>query len=193
MEDASPADDVQNAPMIGLRIRERRKKAALTLKQVAEAAKISTGYLSLIERDKALPTLTTLDRIARALGTNLEFFVAAPQPVDCLTRGDERSRFFVGTNLLGYERISAQFPGSELTSYVLTAAPGYASDIVSHTGEEHVFMLSGEMELNLDGEVLVLRAHDSVHYSSGRPHGWSNPNDTPAQILWTGTHDIFSR
>ncbi|MEO0701777.1 MAG: cupin domain-containing protein [Pseudomonadota bacterium] len=179
-------------PQIGRRIRTRRQKAQMTLQAVAEVAEISTGYLSLIERDKAVPTLTTLDRIARALGTGLEQFVVRPGPVDCMTRSDTRPRFYLGSDLLGYERVSAQFPGAELSSYVLTVAPGYHSEKVVHAGEEHIYVLSGQMRLWLDDGTFNLATGDSVHYTSERSHGWANPFDEPAQVLWTGTHDIFS-
>lgn len=184
--------DAPVTPKMGHRIRSRRQKEQMTLQAVAAVAEISTGYLSLIERDKAVPTLTTLDRIARALGTGLEQFVARPGPVDCMTRAKGRPRFYLGSDLLGYERVSAQFPGAELSSYVLTVAPGYVSDKVVHAGEEQIFVLSGQMRLWLDDGTFKLTSGDSVHYTSERPHGWENPFDVPAQVLWTGTHDIFS-
>lgn len=180
------------APKMGRRIRTRRQKEQMTLQAVADAAEISTGYLSLIERDKAVPTLTTLDRIARALGAGLEQFVARPEPVDCMTRSQTRPRFYLGSDLVGYERVSAQFPGAELSSYVLTAAPGYHSEQVVHAGEEHIYILSGRMRLWLDDGTFDLEQGDSVHYTSERSHGWANPFAQPAQVLWTGTHDIFA-
>ncbi|PWJ10049.1 helix-turn-helix domain-containing protein [Jannaschia seohaensis] len=180
-------------PRMGRRIRTRRQKERMTLQAVADVARISPGYLSLIERDKAVPTLTTLDRIARAIGTGLDELVSRPGPVDCMTRAETRPRFFLGSDLLGYERVSAQFPGAELSSYVLTAAPGYASETVMHDGEEQVFVLAGRMRLTLDGAEFDLGQGDSVHYTSERPHAWANPFPEPAQVLWTGTDDIFAR
>lgn len=180
------------APKMGHRIRTRRQKAQMTLQAVAHVAGISTGYLSLIERDKALPTLTTLDRIARALGTGLDHFVARPQPVDCVTRAASRVRSYLGSDQIGYERVSAQFPGAELSSYILTVAPGYESERVVHVGEEHVFILAGAMHLWLEDERIDLTEGDSVHYASERSHGWANPGNVSAKVLWTGTHDIFA-
>lgn len=180
-------------PQMGHRIRNRRQKAQMTLQAVAHAAEISTGYLSLIERDKAVPTLTTLDRIARALGTGLDQFVARPQPVDCVTRATTRPRFHLGSDQIGYERASAQFPGAELSSYIITLAAGYKSERVIHAGEEHVFVLSGKVQLWLEDERLDLTEGDSVHYASERSHGWANPGSAQARVLWTGTHDIFTQ
>lgn len=193
MQDTNSLQDTASeAFRIGPPMRASRQKAGMTLQDVARSAGVSIGYLSLIERDQATPTLTTLDRIAQALGVGLERFVVRPEPVECVTRAAERQRFHVGSDLLGYERVSAQFPGSELSSYVLTIAPGYHSETVDHAGEEHVYMLSGSMEVRLDGKLLTLTSGDSVHYPSTQPHAWANPQETVAQVLWTGTHDIFT-
>ena len=191
-DDSSQLNTAPETLRIGPPMRASRQKAGMTLQDVAHLAGVSIGYLSLIERDQATPTLTTLDRIAKALGVGLERFVVRPQPVECVTRAAERQRFHVGSDLLGYERVSAQFPGSDLSSYVLTIAPGYHSETVDHAGEEHVYVLSGDLEVRLDGKLLSLAAGDSVHYPSTQPHAWSNPHEAVAQVLWTGTHDIFT-
>nr|WP_254694984.1 XRE family transcriptional regulator [Antarctobacter heliothermus] len=172
-------------------IRARRQKLDLTLQEVSEAAGISTGYLSLIERDKSTPTLTTLSRIAAALGVGIEHFVGKPQPADCITRAGNRPQFLMGSAQVRYERLGAVFPGSELSCFILDIDPGYVSDEVSHPGEETFYILSGQLQLTLDGERMALNAGDSAHYDSTRLHGWSNPYEDPARVLWTGTIDLF--
>jgi transcriptional regulator with XRE-family HTH domain len=186
-------DDITeaNGLQIGKTIRGRRQKLGLTLQDVADAAGISIGYLSLIERDKAVPTLTTLSAIARALGVAMEFLIARPQPITCISRAKDRPQFVVGTAQLRYERLGATFPGSELSSFIMTLEPGYKSEIVTHAGEETVFVLSGALDLTLESEDLKLTEGDSAHYDAGRPHGWANPTKNAVRVLWTGTIDLF--
>lgn len=176
---------------VGGVIRARRQKLDMTLQEVSEAAGISTGYLSLIERDKSTPTLTTLSRIAAALGVGVEHFVGKPQPAECITRAGHRPQFLMGSAQVRYERLGAVFPGSDLSCFVLDIDTGYVSDEVSHPGEETFYILSGQLDMTLDGERLTLNAGDSAHYDSNRVHGWSNPYDAPARVLWTGTIDLF--
>ncbi|WP_305968964.1 MULTISPECIES: helix-turn-helix domain-containing protein [unclassified Mameliella] len=176
---------------IGNMIRARRQKLDLTLQEVSEAAGISTGYLSLIERDKATPTLTTLSRIAAALGVGIDAFVGKPQPADCITRAGERPQFLLGSTLVRYERLGAVFPGSELSCFVMTIDPGYRSESTGHGGEETFYVLSGRLEFTLDGLRMELSAGDSAHYDSTRDHAWANPYEETAQVLWTGTIDLF--
>lgn len=185
------ASAIKKQMAIGTRLRSRRQKLNLTLVHVAQSAGISTGYLSLIEREKSTPSLTTLRRIGVALGVQLDYFVAMPDPVECITRADQRARYQYSEARLQYERLGASFPGSEFTCFIVTIAPGYESDATSHEGEESIYVLSGTLILGLDGQKLSLGAGDSAHFDSSRPHFWANHGSSPVQIHWTGTVDLF--
>ena len=64
---------------IGHAIQLARSKRKLSQTQLAERAKISVSYLSLLERSKRDPPLSTLKRVAGALGMPIEilFFLGA--------------------------------------------------------------------------------------------------------------------
>ncbi|MBS1301503.1 cupin domain-containing protein [Loktanella sp. SALINAS62] len=176
---------------MGETIRARRKKLKLTLQEVADDAGVSIGYVSLIERDKSIPTLTTLASIAKALGVGIEFFISRPTPNECVSHAKDRQQFLMGTTQVRYERLGASFAGHELTSFIMVLEPGYTSEIVTHSGEEVVFILTGALELTIDGNKMVLAEGDSAHYDAARPHGWSNMSDKTVRLLWTGTIDLF--
>lgn len=65
--------------MIGKRLRESRKAAKLTQEKVAEAADITTVYLSKIENGKVTPTLDTLGAVCAAVNADLGFIVSGCQ------------------------------------------------------------------------------------------------------------------
>ena len=180
-------------PRLGHAIRKRRKQLQMTLQALSDASGVSIGYLSQVERDNATPTLGTLAQIAAALGVALEYFIAAPKPSDGLTRAGQRPRFALPNSALGYETLVAGFPGAELSSYVLTVPPGYASETVSHEGEELIFVLEGEIDQVLDGQSFRMGPGDSLHYSGRTPHSWANPTDAIARLLWTGTLEVLAR
>lgn len=183
----SPADSDPPAPEIGPLMRRRRKAIGLTLRAAAEAAKLSTGYLSQVETGKAVPTLGTLAQIAQALGVGLDYFVTQSRPVDALSRADSRTRFSVPGSPVEYEAISADYPGSNLLSYILHIPPGYVSETASHEGEEIIVILEGQIEQTLGGAVMRMGTGDSLHYDGATPHSWINPGPGPARVLWTGT------
>ena len=187
----SPISTEPNTTPMGAMIRARRRQLNMTLHEVCQSAEISGGYLSQIERDFAVPTITTLSRISSALGVGLDFFIARPKPTDCVTRSDRRQRFALGGSEILYERLGAEFAGHELSSFIMTIPPGYRSERVTHDGEETFFVIKGCLDLALDDDEITLEAGDSAHYKASRVHGWSNPGPEPAQVLWTGTIDLF--
>jgi transcriptional regulator with XRE-family HTH domain len=60
---------------IGHHVRRLRMEQKLTLHQLAEMTSLSAPYLSQIENDKASPSITSLQQIARALKARIvDFF-----------------------------------------------------------------------------------------------------------------------
>jgi transcriptional regulator with XRE-family HTH domain len=185
------AEVEQGHPRVGALIRARRRQQQMTLMDLGAVADVSVGYLSQVERDHATPSLGTLAQIARALGVSVEYFVAAPAPHNALTRAGERNRFSIDGSSIVYERLGADFPGNQLSSFVMLVPPGYRSETVAHEGEEILYVLEGSITQRLDGEEMVMNAGDSLHFRGNRPHSWSNHTDQPARLLWTGTLALF--
>ena len=60
---------------IGKKIRQLRLQNDLTLEDLASRSELTKGFLSQVERDLTSPSISTLEDILEALGTNLsEFF-----------------------------------------------------------------------------------------------------------------------
>lgn len=178
-------------PKVGALIRARRRQLGMTLQELCDAAGISVGYLSQVERDHATPSLGTLAQIARSLDVAVDYFIATPSMEDGLTRAADRNRFSVDGSSIVYERIAADFTGNVLSSFVLNVPPGYRSETVSHEGEEILYILEGSITQRLEDEEMVLSAGDSLHFRGNRPHSWSNDTDKFARMLWTGTLPMF--
>ncbi|TKT76140.1 XRE family transcriptional regulator [Aquamicrobium sp. LC103] len=187
----SARSEQEGHPKVGALIRARRKQQRLTLQELGGAAEVSVGYLSQVERDQATPSLGTLAQIARALGVGVDYFIAAPSAEDAHTRSDERKRFSIDGSSIVYERLSAEFPGNMLSSFIMTVPPGYRSETVSHEGEEILFVLEGAITQVLDGHEMVMTAGDSLHFRGNQPHSWSNHTNESAKLLWTGSLVLF--
>jgi transcriptional regulator with XRE-family HTH domain len=63
--------------MMGERVKYLRKIRGLTQQQLAEMTQLSQSYISAIEQGDKIPTLYTLDEIARVLGVESVELVAA--------------------------------------------------------------------------------------------------------------------
>ena len=178
-------------PKVGALIRARRRQLHMTLEEICQAAGISKGYLSQVERDQATPSLGTLAQIARSLDVGMDYFIATPSVEDSLTRAEERPKFSVDGSSILYERIAADFAGNILSSFVMNIPAGYRSETVSHEGEEILYVLEGTIRQKLDDEDIEMKAGDSLHFRGNRPHAWWNDSGKPARLLWTGTLPLF--
>lgn len=179
------------AAKVGALIRARRHSLRMTLQTLGTQSGVSVGYLSQVERDQASPSLSTLASIARALGVGVDYFIATPSAQDALTRTGERMRFSVNDSLISYERLHAEFPGNLLSSFLITIAPGYRSEVANHEGEEIVYVLDGRLTLRIEDEEAVVGPGDSLHFRGNRSHCWSNDTEDPVRLLWSGTLTMF--
>jgi transcriptional regulator with XRE-family HTH domain len=182
---------VQGQPQVGPLIRARRRQLHLTLQQLADAAGISVGYVSQVERDLATPSLGTLANIARSLDVGVDYFIATPDVGSALSRARDRQSFSVAGSSVIYERIGTDFAGNQLSAFLLTLPPGYRSETVAHEGEEIFYVLEGRLAMRVENEETELEAGDGFHFRGNRPHTWWNTGGVPAKLLWTGTIALF--
>ena len=176
---------------VGERIRTLRRDKGMTLQQVAEAAGLTAGFLSQMERNLTGVTLSSLVSVAKALGVPLREIVVQPPQVDPDTHEGKRQDFSVENVSLHYERLSASFPGSRLNALKIRVPAGYASGFESHEGEELLFVLSGGIDYTVDRKTYQLAAGDSMHIDSHRPHQIANGGEAAAEILWASTLPVF--
>lgn len=178
-------------PQVGALIRARRRQLHMTLQALADAAGISVGYVSQVERDLATPSLGTLAQIARSLDVGVDYFIATPDAGEALSRAGERTSFSVSGSSILYERIGADFAGNVLSSFILTIPPGYRSETVSHEGEEIIYLLEGNLTVRVEPDEVRLGPGDGFHFRGNRPHTWWNDTEQPVRLLWTGTVPMF--
>ena len=164
----------------------------MTLRDVADEASLSVGFISQIERGIATPSLTSLVEIARALGLDPGALLGLPSSNGATIPHDDRQTFAVSESGPDYERISTGDGSMALNGLVTHFPPGYMSaETTRHEGEELFYVLSGELELELNGERSRLKPGDAAHYSSALPHQMRNPTNRPTSILWVGTINLF--
>ncbi|SDG68968.1 helix-turn-helix domain-containing protein [Pelagibacterium luteolum] len=191
MNRAETAGTTLQAAKVGALIRARRHSLRMTLQTLGDSSGVSIGYLSQVERDQASPSLSTLAAIARALEVGVDYFIAAPSTQDALTRAGERMRFSVNDSPIAYERLHSDFPGSVLSAFLITIAPGYRSETANHEGEEIIYVLEGDLTLHIEDEMTVVSQGDSLHFRGNRSHSWSNETDSDVRLMWSGTLTMF--
>ena len=177
------------------RLRFARTAKRMRLSDLAAASGCSESLISKIENGKATPSLNTLHRLARGLGTTIAGLLsdgAATSGV--VVRQGQRTvltRLANGAALDGVEtELLIPFGAkSVLQATLFRVQPGARSDgmMRQHEGDEVGYVIAGEIELKVAGETYALRTGDAFFFPSMRPHGVANPGNSVATIIWINT------
>ncbi len=178
---------------LGHQIRDLRRAKGVTLAELAARIDRSVGWLSQIERGLSEVTISALHQIAEALEVTVSWFFAhgAPASEDevglVVRRGHRRTLDFQGSGV-HEEMLSPSLNGS-LLLVETTFAPGASTGDRDRErrGEEAGVVLSGTIELSIDGKRLRLEAGDSFAFTRRGPHRCHNPGKVPAVVLWVLT------
>lgn len=175
---------------IGARLRQLRKGAGLSLRDLAARAEMSASFLSLVERGESSLSLTSLFGIARALGVDPAEVIGgsstAPQPRAeyGLWRDAERGEpTIVGER--EYHTFSADIADARADPIFVRVHPTtVATPTLGHDGEEVAVIVSGTLSFRIRDDVIDLSAGDSIHFSSRVPHTIFNRTDQVAEAIW---------
>lgn len=176
---------------VGGQIRELRKIKKLTLIQLAQAAGISVGYLSQIERNQSKLPIGVLKKLSDALGVHMNWFFngnlqATADERDIIVRKAHRRRLtFTGLGI-AEELLSPNLAGP-LELLLSTIEPGADSGEYSHDGNEAGILIAGRLDLWVDGKRFELEEGDSFSFSSTSQHRCANPGTVPAKVVWVIT------
>lgn len=174
---------------IGPKVRALRKQAGLSLQQLGEVANVSAAAIHKIEQSGMVPTITTLLKVANALGRPVAYFVdeeeVASDPTVHTPTGTRRPIYTSHTGI-DLAAISGAYGTFFLAGALATVAPGASSGerMLEHPGEELVHVLSGRLEFVVNGRTFLLGPADSLHFRTVQEHSWHNPGTTPATALW---------
>lgn len=192
----APVKDGAVVAAIGSAMRSLRKQQGLSLRDVSEMTGFSISFLSLVERGKSSLALTSLQKCARALGTDAShFFTIARDGHDpgaahvCRQPGDVE--ISTGGERVYHPLGSRAFHRALEPILVTTAPSGVIEPVFAHEGEEFAYVLSGELVFIVGGAEHRLAAGDSIHYQSTVPHSFYNDTDQPAESLWVLTPRLF--
>jgi transcriptional regulator with XRE-family HTH domain len=179
---------------VGERIKHFRESAGMSLEDLSERTGLSTAELKEIEQDMISPALGVLTKICGGLGVRLgHFFQQGPRKVFSLVRSDdqeEATRFASksGTDH-GYEYRSL---GSEkrqrtMDPFLVIIEPPSGQvepeSPMTHDGEEFLYLLEGQIEVQLQGQDFTLNPGDSIYYDATVPHRVIQVGDLPAKVL----------
>jgi len=170
---------------VGSRLRSLREERKISIRGLARKSGLSANALSMIERGKTSPSVSTLYKLADALGIPITSFFGEEvekNPVVFL-KADERTRvpFQRGT----WEGLGGENFVGRVEPFVLTLESGANSGThtMIHTGHEFVFCLRGQLEYQIEDQFYILDPGDSLIFSARLRHRWRNVGSTVTNAI----------
>ncbi len=176
---------------IGSLLKARRLTQELTLQELADRSELSAAFLSQAERGKATPSIVSLINIAKALETDIHYFITPPAPTSLVRRADNPQYIDIDSPVV-YKRLDAEIRNQQMNALIMEIPPGTALPVVHREeGEDFFYVLQGEVEQSIGDKVFTLRQGDSAHHNTQVDHDVVNKSKRIAKLLWVGTPVLF--
>ena len=184
-----------NINIVGSKIRGLRETKQLSIEEIAERSGLSAEQIISIENDENLPSLGPLIKIARALGVRLGTFMDdndALGPVICRAEEREQKSSISFSNdatdarkHMEYHPLAQQKAGRHMEPFIIDINPteNQEFNLSAHEGEEFIYVMAGEVEIDYGKEKYTLAMGDSIFYDSIVEHHVHGVAGKSAKIL----------
>ena len=169
---------------IGERLRELRETRNISIRALASRSGLSANALSMIERNKASPSVSTLYKLSDALGISItSFFGNVERKQVVFLKADARTRVSFTRGI--FEGLGGEQFVGRVEPFILTLENSANSGprSMTHTGHEFVFCIRGELEYQVERQLFHLEPGDSLLFAAHLKHKWRNPGKNVATAI----------
>jgi transcriptional regulator with XRE-family HTH domain len=177
---------------LGYRLRARRQELGLSLRELAERVGLTASFLSQIERDLASPSIESLRKISDALEVPIFHFLVEPDVKSPVVRRDERARLKLSGSNLTYQLMTPDL-NRKMEVFLAEKEPGEEKITIPlrQETEEFIYVLQGQLEIELGEEVYLLGPGDSAYFDGSRLRRLTACGDTTLRFISVITPPIF--
>ena len=170
---------------IGERMKSLRLSKNMTIKKLSAKTGLSVGFISNVERDVNSPTISSLQKICRALDTDIgDFFTNINNSGIVLHR---RHRQLLQTDAQGKFKVEIfSLPHKKLQPSCIDILPGgqYGDSTMCHEDEEICLILEGGVRFVAGDNEYMLEEGDCIYVESLVPHCLFNEGQVMARTFW---------
>ncbi len=178
--------------MVGTKITNIRTSKEIDIKTLAERSGLSENQIESIEKNEIIPSLCPLIKIARALGVRIGTFMDDDDNIGpVVSRKGEVSKGLSFSNnedncrtAMNYLTLAGNKSGRHMEPFIIEIESGDQGHKLSqHEGEEFIYVLEGDIEVEYGMKKYELKQGDSIYYDSIIEHHVHTLGDTNAKIL----------
>lgn len=162
---------------VGIRLHKLREERGMSIRELARQSGLSANAISLIERGRTSPSVSTLYLLSEAMEIPItSFFETIERNREIVFRkGTERTRVAFSRGV--WEGLGGEMFKGRVQPFALTLETGANSgpSSIVHSGHEFVVCLRGQLEYQVENEIYLLEAGDSLLFQAYLEHRWRNP------------------
>ncbi|MBK7316261.1 helix-turn-helix domain-containing protein [Candidatus Villigracilis affinis] len=174
-----------NSVDVASSLRELREARGISMRTLATKSGLSANALSMIERGKTSPSVSTLYKLADALGVSITAFFGAETEKKQVVflKQDERSRMSFTRGL--FEALGGEKFVGRVEPFMLTLESGASSGphSIVHSGHEFIFVFADIWITRWRKRFFTWVRGDSLLFASKLQHKWKNPSNTVTNAL----------
>ncbi|MGC8627851.1 MAG: helix-turn-helix domain-containing protein [Acidimicrobiales bacterium] len=183
---ASSAAPLALARAVGKRARAMRQEHRLTLDELSARSGVSRRMIALVEAGEANPSLGTLDKLARALGTDFASLVVARPVAPLVPEASQDVTPVWEDNLGSSARLLVSHRGAatvELWQWELAPGARYQGEADPPGSEEMILVSSGRLVVEIGEERLALGLGGYLRLPTQHPYAYLNPGRSMARFV----------
>jgi transcriptional regulator with XRE-family HTH domain len=165
----------------------------LSQRALAEKAGVTFSTISLIERDQVSPSVGSLRKILNSMSVSLAEFFAGETPREALYFYKKSVLTDLGSGGISLKLIGEAYRDRNMSilQEVYPKAADTGEDMLQHDGEEGGVVISGEIEITVNGVIEVLTKGDAYYFDSTLPHRFRNVGKDEAEVISASTPPSF--
>jgi transcriptional regulator with XRE-family HTH domain len=160
---------------IGKRIKKLRTQQKRTLQDIADECGFTKSLLSKIENEAVVPSISTLVKIAGALGVNVSILMeeeSRNRRVYTISREIAEEKQVKTNQGYSFYAFAIEQMDKKIQPMLISGKKGEIIEhSLSHEGEEFIYMLEGEMKFRVGNVEYILGPGDSLYFDSFEKHG----------------------
>jgi transcriptional regulator with XRE-family HTH domain len=176
------AKKVVNERSFGAKMKQLRQARKMSFEELAGKTGFSHRYLKEIEEGDAIPPVSAVIQIAKALSIDSGSFLSAEDEASKKRRSES---FFKRTQAYAYKTLTPEAEQRHMKAFLVTIDPKQDHRMVQyrHDGEEFVYVLKGDVEVMVGEHQSFLKKGETLHFDSGITHKLRNLSDREAKLL----------
>ncbi|MCI5997278.1 MAG: helix-turn-helix domain-containing protein [Peptoniphilaceae bacterium] len=171
---------------IGEKIKNLRTILGLTQEELAERAELTKGFISQLERGLTSPSISSLEDVLEALGTNLsDFFKEEKEDRVVFKKTDAFETIFEnGKSTLEWIVPNAQKNSMEPIIITLNEKGSFSRTYEPFEGEEFGYVIKGKVEFRFGSKIFVLKEGECFYTSGNNERSIVNVSKKESKVLW---------